>query len=149
MKKSLLVLVLLSLLVSACGFGAASAAQKAPVALQVTDGAIAKSYTAADLQKLPVSVSSFNGVSYEGVALPVLLQDAGFDPQLLKAVKATATDGFSANYDPSMFQRQDVLVAYATSTGALAKEDGSLRMVLPDQPGKVNVRMLAELKVVK
>jgi hypothetical protein len=86
-------------------------------------------------------------VTYKGVALPMLLQDAGLDPQVLKAVKAVAADGYSVNYDASLFQRQDVLVAYATADGALTADDGMFRMVLPGQEGKMNVRMLTEIQV--
>jgi hypothetical protein len=147
MKRLLFALVLLSLVLSACGSAAGAAPADVPQTLQVTDGTTTKSYTAADLQTLPVAESSFNDVTYKGVALPLLLKDAGFDPQTLKAVKAVAADGFSANYDPSLFQRQDVLVAYATADGPLTADDGTFRMVLPGQEGKMNVRMLAQLKV--
>jgi hypothetical protein len=58
-----------------------------------------------------------------------------------------ASDGFSVNYDPALFQREDVIVAYQTADSVLAAEDGSFRMVLPGEEGKLNVRMLAEIQV--
>jgi len=146
MKRILLVLLVLVLALSACG-GSKDAPEGAQNSLVVTDGTSQKSYTAQDLAKLSVSESAFNEVTYKGVSLPVLLTDAGFDAGALKAVKAVASDGYSMNYDPALFQRQDVLVAFATSDGPLAEEDGVFRMVLPGEEGKLNVRMLAELKV--
>ena len=77
-----------------------------------------------------------------------LLRDAGFDPAALKAVKAVASDGYSVNYDPALFQRADVLVAYAQTDGPLPADDGMVRMVIPDAEGKLNVRMLTKIEAV-
>jgi hypothetical protein len=137
------VLSLLSLL--ACGGGGVP--EEMPDTLLVTDGTNSKSYTVADLEALPAVESTFNEVAYKGVTLSVLLADAGFDPAALRAVKAVAADGYSVNYDPGLFQRNDVLVSYATASGSLAEDDGVFRMVLPGEEGKLNVRMLAELQV--
>lgn len=144
MKKSgLWLLLVLAMVCGACGGAAPEASQGT---LVVGDGTTSKTYTVADLEKLPVSESVFNEVTYKGVSLPVLLGDAGFDAGALKAVKAVAADGYSVNYDPVLFQRADVLVAYATADGALTAEDGAFRMVLPGEEGKLNVRMLVEIK---
>jgi DMSO/TMAO reductase YedYZ molybdopterin-dependent catalytic subunit len=148
MKRVLFVLVLWSLLVAACGSGASAVPADMPQTLRVTDGSQETSYTVADLEKMAASEATFSEVTYKGVTLSALLADAGFDAGALKAVKATAADGYSVNYDPALFQRQDVLVAYATADGPLAAEDGVFRMVLPGEEGKLNVRMLTELKVV-
>lgn len=147
MKHVWYVLVVLSLMVSACGSAAGSVPEEMPEALVVTDGTSDRSYSVADLEKLPASESTFNEVRYKGVSLSALLADAGFDAGTSRAVKAVAADGYSVNYDPALFQRQDVLVAYATADGPLAEDDGVFRMVLPGEEGKLNVRMLAELKV--
>jgi hypothetical protein len=147
MKRVLFVLTLLSMVVAGCGSGAEAVPADMPQVLRVTDGTREASYTVADLEKLAASEATFNEVTYKGVALPVLLADVGFDAGAVKAVKATAADGYSVNYDPALFQRQDVLVAYATVDGPLAEEDGVFRMVLPGEEGKLNVRMLSELKV--
>jgi len=80
-----------------------------------------------------------------GVPLTVLLQDAGIDPAALKIVKAVAVDGFSANYESALFAREDTLVAYARADGPLGDDEGSFRMVLPDQEGKLNPRELVEI----
>ena len=64
---------------------------------------------------------------YVGVPLTVLLTDAGFDPQALKAVKAVAADGFTVNYGPELFLLDDTLLAYGSTDGPLTAEDGTFR----------------------
>lgn len=128
----------------ACGGGGVP--EDMPEALVVTDGATTKSYTVDDLEALPAVEATFNEVTYKGVTLSVLLADAGFDAASLRAVKAVAADGYSMNYEPALFQRADVIVAYATASGPLAEDDGFFRMVLPGEEGKLNVRMLAEVR---
>jgi hypothetical protein len=63
-------------------------------------------------------------------------------------VKATAVDGFSANYEPALFNKEDTLVAYARADGPLAEDEGPFRMVLPDQEGKLNPRQLVEIRAI-
>jgi DMSO/TMAO reductase YedYZ molybdopterin-dependent catalytic subunit len=113
----------------------------------VTDGTNEQSYSVDDLKALGAEEAAFQEVTYTGVPLRLLLEDAGFDPASVSAVKATAADGFSANYDPELVNRPDTLVAYARADGPLAEEDGTFRMVLPDQEGKLNPRDLVELRV--
>jgi hypothetical protein len=61
-----------------------------------------------------------------------------------------ASDGFTVNYDPSQILKDNVLVAYALADGSgLPADDGSFRMVLPDEEGKLNVRMLVELQIIQ
>ena len=77
--------------------------------------------------------------------MTVLLKNADIDPTALTAVKAVAVDGFTANYDASLYAREDTLVAYARVDGPLADDAGPFRMVLPDQEGKMNPRQLVEI----
>ena len=116
--------------------------------LIVSDGTSEKSYAVADLEALGAEQATFRETVYVGVPLAVLLEDAGFNPANLRAVKARAQDDFSANYDPALFNRPDTLVAYARTDGPLAEEDGAFRMVLPDQEGKLNIRFLVELTAI-
>jgi hypothetical protein len=154
-KKLFFGLILLALLSAGCAAkstpAAAPAASDAGAAaqLKVGDGATTKTYSVADLQTLPASTAAFKDVTYKGVTLKALLADAGFKLEEVKAVKAVASDGFSSNYDSSIFTRDDVLVAYGTQDGALTADDGAFRMVIPNAEGKQNVRMLAELQIVK
>jgi hypothetical protein len=115
--------------------------------LKVTDGSSEQSYTVADMQALGAEQAALNDVTYIGVPLSLLVQEAGFDPATLAAVKATASDGFSAHYEPDLANRPDTLVAYARVNGPLAEDEGTFRMVLPDQGGKLNPRDLVEIKV--
>ncbi len=117
--------------------------------LKITDGTTTQTYTVDDLKKLTATKASFKGVEYVGVSLTDLLKDAGFDPAQAKAVKVIAADGFTVNYEPALFTKVDTLVAYAKSDGSLTNEDGVFRMVLPDQEGKLNVRMVVEIQLVK
>jgi hypothetical protein len=147
MKKLLMVLVVLTLLVSGCAQSNQAAATNG-ISLKVGDGKVSKMYTVENLKGMTKTQASFKNVNYVGVKMSDLLTAAGFDPQAVKAVKAVATDGFSVNYEPALFQRADVIVAYQAADGALAAEDGSFRMVLPGAEGKLNVRMLVEIQVV-
>lgn len=115
--------------------------------LIVTDGASEQSYSVDDLKALGAEEAAFQEVTYVGVPLRLLLEDAGFDPAGVSAVKATAADGFTANYDPALVNRPDTLVAYAQAAGPLGEDEGTFRMVLPDQEGKLNPRDLVELRV--
>ena len=139
MKRILFVILVLALTLSAC---APKAAAPSGSSLKVTDGTIVKTYSVDDLKALGAVQASDKGVTYIGVPMKVLLQDAGIDPAKLSAVKAVASDGFSANYDPSQFLADDMLVAYARADGPLTADEGIFRMVLPDQGGKLNPRIV-------
>jgi DMSO/TMAO reductase YedYZ molybdopterin-dependent catalytic subunit len=117
--------------------------------LLVTDGTDEQHYSVDDLEELASEKAVFGGVSYVGVPLAALLIDAGYDPAKISAVKATAEDGFTANYGLDLVNRSDTLVAYATGDGALTEDDGTFRMVLPDQEGKLNPRHLVEIKIIR
>jgi len=147
---SIILLVLFVALLTACS---PSAPQNSPSetvpTLLVTGGDTSKTYTRADLEALPASQAVFKDVTYKGVTVSALLQDAGFDLDQVKAVKAVASDGYTVNYDPSQVLVDEVIVAYARADGDLAAEDGSFRMVLPGAEGKLNVRMLVELQGIK
>lgn len=142
MKRFLLFVIVFALTLSAC---APKAEAPAGDVLKVSDGTVSKTYTVADLQALGATQASFNGVTYVGVTLTALLQDAGIDPTDLTAVKAVASDGFTVNYDASLYAKEDTIVAYATVDGPMIADDGIFRMVLPDQEGKLNVRQLVEI----
>lgn len=124
-------------------------ASKTEANLVISGGEIHKSYVRADLEALPVSQAVFKEVTYKGVTLSALLQDAGFDLSKIKAIKAVAQDGFTVNYDPAQVLVNDVIVAYARADGELAAEDGAFRMVVPGTDGKLNVRMLVELQIIQ
>ncbi|MCJ7569508.1 MAG: molybdopterin-dependent oxidoreductase [Anaerolineales bacterium] len=141
-------LLVLSILLGACAPSASPAPESGGELLLVTDGTTEKSFSVADLEALPVTESTFNEVTHIGISLAALMDHAGFDAQVLQAVKAIAADGYSVNYDPALFLREDVIVAYATLDGPLPEDDGTFRMVLPGEEGKLNIRMLVELRLV-
>jgi hypothetical protein len=145
MKRTLFVILVLVFVLAAC---APKAAAPAGAALKVTDGTIVKTYTVDELKALGSVQASDKGIAYVGVQLKVLLQDAGIDPTRLSAVKAVASDGFTANYDPTQFMADDTLVAYAQADGPMTAADGTFRMVLPDQGGKLNPRLLTEIDAI-
>ena len=145
MKPTRVLFILIAVLLAACS----SAASDGDVTkIVVTDGTSEKAFSLSDLEKMPVTESIFNEVTYVGVMLSMLLEEAGFSPADLSAVKASASDGYSVNYDPALFTREDVIVAYATVDGDLTEDDGTFRMVLPGEEGKLNLRFLVELKVI-
>ena len=149
MRHSSLFLLILTLLVAACAGSAGDQISSSVVTLRITDNSTEKSYTAEDLQALEATQVYFRDIAYVGVPLAVLLRDAGFDPEAVKAIKAVAEDGFSANYDVALVNRVDTIVAYAQADGPLSEDEGSFRMVLPDQEGKLNVRQLVEIQVIQ
>lgn len=142
MKRFLLVIFILALALTAC---ASQTQESVDPVLKVSDGNVEKTYTADDLKSLGESQADFKGVTYVGVSLTVLLADAGIDATALTAVKAVASDGFTANYESALYSREDTLVAYATVDGPLSEEDGFFRMVLPNEEGKLNPRQLVEI----
>jgi Oxidoreductase molybdopterin binding domain. len=145
MKRTLFVILVLALVLAAC---APKAVAPAGAALKVTDGTIVKTYTVDELKALGSVQASDKGIAYVGVQLKVLLQDAGIDPTRLSAVKAVASDGFTVNFDPTQFMADDTLVAYAQADGPMTAADGTFRMVLPDQGGKLNPRLLTEIDAI-
>jgi hypothetical protein len=145
MKKYVFTSLVLTILLSACVGSKTDVASTAT--LMVSDGATKKTYSLKQLQALSKSEATFNNVDYVGVSLATLLHDAGYDMNSVQSVKAIADDGFSAVYDSGLFNRPDVLVAYAQKDGPLNIDDGAFRMVLPGEEGKLNVRMLVEIDV--
>jgi len=141
MKKSMFWIIVLALLLAACG---GSESEAATTTLTIGE----KTYTVDDLKAIPQTESTFNDVTYVGVVLSDLLADAGIDASGMTAVKAIASDGYSMNYEPALFMRPDVILAYAQVDGPLTADDGTFRMVLPGEEGKLNVRLVAELQVV-
>lgn len=151
MKKLVLILAVTMLLLAACAPAAGQGADApAEAALLVKVGDTQKPFSAEDLGALPAGEASFKGVAYKGVTVLALLEALSVDPSTVKALKAVASDGFSVNYDPAQVLKEDVLVAYALADGSpLAAEEGNFRMVLPDEEGKLNPRMLVELQIIQ
>lgn len=154
MKKISFLLLVIAVLVGACSQAAPEGSSApdsgaAAAVLTVKGGDLEKTYSVEDLQALGAAQAEFKGVTYTGVQLTGLLSDAGFDPAQIKAVKAVASDGFSANYEPELFNKADTIVAYANADGDLPADDGLFRMVLPDQEGRLNVRQLVEIQVIQ
>ena len=145
--KAISILILLgSLILAACG--SSPVTDEGVPTVTVTDGMARKSYTAADLQKLGQAEAERNGVIYQGVPVADLLRNAGYDPAIVVRVQATASDGFTADYDQILIQKPDTLLAYARLDGPLSDDEGPFRLVLPGQAGKLNPRMVTELYVI-
>jgi len=150
MKKIVITLIVVALLAACAPAAEQSAGAPAEAALLVTVGETQKSLSAGDLQALPAAEATFKGVAYKGVTVSALLEAISVDPAAIKALKAVASDGFTVNYDPAQILKDNVLVAYALADGSgLPADDGSFRMVLPDEEGKLNVRMLVELQIIQ
>jgi hypothetical protein len=151
MRKIVIALFIVMLL-TACAPAAVQVTQApvAGVALLVTVGDSQHSFSMEDLQALPSAEASFKGVAYKGVTMSTLLEAAGVSLDGIKAIKAVADDGFTVNYDTTQILKDNVIVAYALADSSpLTADDGNFRMVLPDEEGKLNLRMLAELQIVQ
>lgn len=154
MKRLLLLILVLSIaLLSACASANPTEDQntssETTPTLVISGGKTSKSYTRSDLEALPATQAAFKDVTYIGVTIAALLEDAGIDPTQVKAIKAVASDGYSLNYDISQLLADDIILAYARADGDLAEDDGAFRMVLPGAEGKLNARMLVELQIIK
>jgi len=150
MKKSLFILIAAMLILAACTPASGQDATSTEAALLVKVGDTQKSFSAEDLGALPASEATFKDVTYKGVTVSALLDALSVDPGSVKAVKAVASDGFSVNYDPAQVLKDNVIVAYALADGSpMTADDGNFRMVLPDEEGKLNPRMLAELQIIQ
>jgi hypothetical protein len=151
MKKIAFLLSVGLLLLGACAPGAGGGPDAAAVtALLVTVGENQQSFSAEDLGALPPTEATFNDVAYKGVTVLALLDAVGLNPEDVKAIKAVAADGYAVNYDPAQVMKDNVLVAYAAADGSpMTAEDGNFRMVLPEEEGKLNVRMLVELQIIQ
>ena len=151
MKKTLFVLIAAMLVLAACAPAAEQSAEPVTeAALLVTVGDTQKSFSAEDLGALPASEATFKDVAYKGVTVSNLLEALAVDPNSVKAVKAVASDGYAVNYDPGQVIKDNVIVAYGLADGSpLTADDGDFRMVLPDEEGKLNARMLVELQVIQ
>jgi DMSO/TMAO reductase YedYZ molybdopterin-dependent catalytic subunit len=136
-------LLIVALLFVACGGDDQTAAD---AQLTVAGGDTEKVYTAADLRNLPATTVEADGTRFDGVVLADLLADAGIDAAAMSTVTATASDDFSATYEPDLFLSPETTVAYGADGGPLPDDAGAFRMVLPGQPGRLNVRMLARIE---
>jgi len=135
------------LFLAACATDNAAPSSGEPV-LVVSGGEVSVSYTAADLEALGPVEATFRDVTYLGVPLTVLLEDAGFDPTALRAVKVIALDGYTVNYEPDFFLLPDTLVSYARIDAPLSEDELPFRMVLPAAEGKMNVRQISEVQAI-
>jgi DMSO/TMAO reductase YedYZ molybdopterin-dependent catalytic subunit len=150
----LIVLLVLALALTACGGDDAPAdapeeAADTPAVLTLTDGDSEQTFDMAALEAMPQTTANAGGTDYVGVTLADLLAEAEIDPADLSAVKAVASDGFSANYDSALYMREDVILAYAEADGPLPGDSGPFRMVLPGEAGNLNVRMVVEIEVIR
>jgi len=138
MKKTTLfaTLFVLIALITACTPQAQ--ATEEVVILTVND----TSYTQSALEALGTTAVDYtdkDGVvtTYDGVLLSTLLTDAGADSGT--DVTFTAADGYEAN--------MTVEELMACTNCIVGFDDGSLRTVMPDMSGKLNVKDLASITV--
>ena len=117
--------------------------------LTIVQGESEQIYSIDELKALPSTISSFNEIEYLGVSVITLLEAAGIYTGEISAIKAIALDGYSVNYEPGQLFKDDVLIAYALADGrSMSSDDGNFRMVLPDQEGNQNLRLLYKLKII-
>ena len=150
MKRTylLIILLIIAALASACA-QETPATEEAVSSLTVSDAENQQTLSLEAIQALPQTTATFQDVDYVGVTLPTLLEDAGVSLDDVTAIKAVASDGYSVNYEPALYTRDDVILAYAQADGPLTADDGTLRMVVPGEEGRMNVRMVVEIEVVR
>jgi hypothetical protein len=132
MKKTL---ILISLFVVFTLLAACSPTEEAVAVLTVGE----QEYSQDDLEALgtlSVDYTDKDGqtTTYEGVLLSDVLSDAGVTGE---TVVFTATDGYEAE--------MPMADAMACANCIVAFDDGSLRMVMPEQSGKLQVKDVVEI----
>ncbi len=132
MKKFrvLVVLMFVLVLVSAC-------APAGETILTVGD----KTYAKADLEKLGTAIVNYTGkdgetTTYNGVPLLAVLEDAGMK-EAGQTLVFTADDGYTAEVTTD-----EILGCEGCS---IAFDDDSLRLIMPDFSGKLQVKGLVEI----
>ena len=149
MKNVVFTLIMIVLMVGCGASPTQDAASLQEAVLTIINGDNQQIYTINDLKALPSMVSSLNNIDYMGVSVIFLLEEAGVNINEISAVKAVATDGYSINYEPAQLLPDDVLVAYSLADGgSMASDEGKFRMVLPDQEGNQNLRLLYKLVII-
>mgnify|MGYP001050956323 CR=1 FL=1 len=101
-----------------------------------------KSYTQSDLEALETASVDYTGkdgvtTTYDGVLLSALLVDAGADSGA--EVTFTASDGYEASAT-----LEEIM---ACANCIVGFDEGSLRTVMPDMSGKLNVKDLVSISV--
>jgi DMSO/TMAO reductase YedYZ molybdopterin-dependent catalytic subunit len=138
LKTLLFLLVMMALLLAAC------APQGTPVLKASGNVTSEKSWTDAQLKKLGTVNADYidkEGVTttYTGVPIVTLLDEAGIKDGST-AVVFVASDGYTAETTLEELQAcKTCIVAF--------DDDGSLRTVMPDFSGKLQVKMLTEMQV--
>lgn len=138
LKTLFIVLFVVALLLSAC------APQGTPVLKASGNINAEKSWTDAQIKKLATVAAAYTdkeGVTtnYTGVPIMTLLDEAGVKDGAT-AVIFVASDGYTAE------ATLEELKACANCIIAVS-DDGTLRTVMPDFPGKLQVKDLTEMQV--
>lgn len=138
MKKTTLIATLFVLiaLITACA-PQATATEEVAI-LTVND----ISYSQSDLEALGTTSADYTGkdgvtTTYEGVLLSTLLTDAGADSGT--DITFAASDGYEASATVEEIMACDNCI--------VGFDEGSLRTVMPDMSGKLNVKDLVSISV--
>jgi hypothetical protein len=143
-KRTIFVVMLLALtLLSACvapATEATEAVEEVSEAAALTVGD--KTYTKTDLEALGTMKADYTGkdgetITYSGVSLSTLLEDAGLTEG--ENVTFVASDGFEGGVT--------LAEAMECANCIVAFDGDSLRMVMPDFGGKANVKDVIEIRV--
>jgi hypothetical protein len=148
MKKSMFKIagfIIMAALVVSCAPQAAPAAAEpamAEAALKLTGPATEVSWTMEDLQAMPSTETEYTNkdgetTTYTGVAISALLSEAGVES--FAGLTFVASDGYTAEVTA------DELTACPSCI--VAFDDGTLRTVMPDLSGKLQVKDLVEIQV--
>lgn len=135
MKKTtlLVTLFIVMTLVSACSTAAPTATEEIEAVAALTVGE--KAYSTTDLEALGITTADYTdkeGVTttFEGVSLSALLEDAGLSESA--EITFVASDGYEATLT--------IEEALACANCIIAFDGDTLRTVMPDMSGKLNVK---------
>ena len=100
-------------------------------------------YSQSDLEALGITSANYTNkdgetTTYDGVSLAALLEDANLDAAG-STITFTAADGYEVE--------MDVSEAFACTNCIVAFDNSSLRMVMPNMSGKLQVKDLISIEV--
>lgn len=147
-------LILVVLLAASCGGGApAASGADGGWSLTVESGGATKTFTLEQLKALPATEVKFlakeTGAenTYQGVALKDLVAAVGADVGAITGVDVEAEDAFVATVSQELVANGSAVLVYGMDGGTLPAEMGTVRVLVPGEATKLQVKFVKKITV--